>query len=108
MGWEKKIYSMLLRLADIWVNIMIEIEKKTGITDAECEHMDVYYTENTFKPGPNLLNQGIKPGFAHNTLLLSELDREVAEFLKARAKMFRKSQIEVINDLVREKMAVGT
>ena len=47
---------------------MTEIEKKTGMTDAECEHLDNYYTTNAFEPGPNLLKQGVKPGFARNTL----------------------------------------
>jgi len=86
---------------------MTEIEKKTGISDAECEHLDNYYTKNTFEPGPNLLKKGIKPGFAHNTLLLNELDKDVAEYLYKQAETFHKSQIEVINDLVREKLAVN-
>jgi hypothetical protein len=86
---------------------MTEMEKKTGMTDAECEYWDNYYTENTFDPGPNLLKEGVKPGFAHNTLLLDKLDREVAEYLHTQAKTFHKSQTEVINDLVREKLAVG-
>ena len=80
------------------------MEKKTGMTDTECEYWDNYYTENTFEPGPNLLKQGVKPGFAHNTLLLSELDREVAEYLRTQAKTFHKSQAEIINELVREKL----
>ena len=83
---------------------MTELEKKTGMTDTECEYWDNYYTENTFEPGPNLLKQGVKPGFAHNTLLLSELDREVAEYLRTQAKTFHKSQAEIINELVREKL----
>ena len=95
---------------------MTEIEKKTGITDAECEHLDNYYTENTFKAGPNLLNQGIKPGFAretslqeaHNTLLLNDLDKEVAEYLNVQSKAFHKSQVQIINDLVREKLAAAS
>ena len=86
---------------------MTEIEKKTGMTDAECEYWDDFYTKNTFEPGPNLLKQGVKPGFARNTLMLDELDREVVEYLSAQAKTFHKSQIQVINDLVREKLAVG-
>ena len=85
---------------------MTEIEKKTGITDAECENWDNYYTENTFEPGPNLLKQGVRPGFAHNTLLLDKLDRDVAEYLRNQAHILHKSQTEVINDLVREKLAV--
>jgi hypothetical protein len=86
---------------------MTDIEKKTGITDAECEALDKYYTENAFEAGPNLLKQGVKPGFAHNTLLLNELDKEVAEYLRNQAKTFCKSQIQVINDLVHEKLAVS-
>jgi hypothetical protein len=86
---------------------MTEVEKKTGITDAECEYWDDYYTANAFEPGPNLLKQGVKPGFAHNTLLLNELDRDVAEYLRIQAQTAHKSRIEVINDLVREKLAVG-
>jgi len=86
---------------------MTEIEKKTGMTDAECEHLDNYYTENTFEAGPNLLKLGVKPGFAHNTLLLNELDKEVAEYLYLKAKEFHKSKVEIINELVREKITVS-
>jgi len=86
---------------------MTEIEKKTGMTNTECEYLDNYYTKNTFEPGPNLLKQGVKPGFVRNTLLLSELDKEVAEYIQNQAKIFQKSKIEVINDLVHEKLAVS-
>ena len=87
---------------------MTEIEKKTEMTDAECEYLDDYYTKNTFEAGPNLLKLGVKPGFAHNTLLLSELDTEVAEYLYKQAETFHKSQVEIINELVREKLIAGT
>ena len=86
---------------------MTEIEEKTGMTDAECEYLDDFYTKNTFEPGPNLLKRGVKPGFAHNTLLLDELDWEVLKYLHAQAKTFHKSHTQVINDLVREKLAVS-
>ena len=86
---------------------MTKIEQKTGITDAECEYLDDYYTKNTFEPGPNLLKQGVKPGFAHNTLLLNDLDREAAEYLRKQAQVYQKSHISVINELIREKLAVG-
>jgi len=55
---------------------MTEIEKKTGMTEAECEYWDDFYTKNTFEPGQNLSEQGVTPGFAHNTLLLDKLDQE--------------------------------
>jgi hypothetical protein len=85
---------------------MTEIERKTGMTDAGCEHWDEYYTKNAFEPGPNLLKQGVKPGFAHNTLLLNELDQDVAEYLRSQAKAARISQTKVINDLIREKLTI--
>jgi len=86
---------------------MTDAEKKTGMTDAECEYWDNYYSNNTFEPGPNLLKEGVKPGFAHNALLLSELAPEVAEYLRAQSKAFQKSQSDIINDLVREKLTAG-
>ena len=86
---------------------MTEVEKKTGMTDAECDYLDNYYTESIFEPGPDLLKKGVKPGFAHNTLLLNELDIDVVEYLHTQAKAFHKSQTEIINDIVREKLAVA-
>jgi hypothetical protein len=88
---------------------MTEIERRTGMTDAECEYWDEYITnEKNIKLGENLLEKGFKPGFAHNSLLLKKLDKEAAEYLQTQALLFHKSEIEVINDLIREKIAVGT
>jgi hypothetical protein len=105
-----------------------DIEKETGMTDAECEYWDKYITnpENPVQLGPNLLKLGIKPGFAHvcstephggvepevrgsplDYLPLKKLDQDVAEYLRKQAAAFHKSQTEIINDLVREKLAVG-
>jgi hypothetical protein len=86
---------------------MTEIEKETGMTDAECEYWDDYFTKNPYEPGPNLLKLGIKPGFAHEALQLSELDKEVFVYLCGQAERFHKSPAQVINDLVHEKLAVG-
>jgi len=86
---------------------MTEIEKKTGMTDAECEYWDDYFTNNSYEPGPNLLKLGINPGFANKALQLSELDKEVFEYLCVQAERFHKSHTQVINDLVHEKLAVG-
>ena len=44
------------------------IEKETGMTDAECEYWDEYFTKRDYEPGPNLMKLGIKPGFAHKYL----------------------------------------
>ena len=46
---------------------MTDIEKLTGMTDAECEYWDKHIIENTVEPGPNLLKLGIKPGFAQTS-----------------------------------------
>jgi len=62
---------------------MTDIEKLTGMTDAECEYWDKHIIENTVEPGPNLLKLGIKPGFAH------------------------KSPEEIIGDFAHEKLVVG-
>ena len=57
---------------------MTEIEKRTGMTDDECEYWDRHIIENEVEVGPNLLKLGIKPGFANKALFLNELDKEVA------------------------------
>jgi len=56
---------------------MTEVEKETGMTDAECEFWDDYITKNPVHLGPDLVKMGIKPGFAHNYLPLNELDHDV-------------------------------
>ncbi|MDR1858991.1 MAG: hypothetical protein LBQ69_05925 [Treponema sp.] len=86
---------------------MTDIEKLTGMADAECEYWDKHIIENTVEPGPNLLKLGIKPGFAHKALQLSELDKEVFAYLCVQAEKFHKTHTQVINDLVREKLAVA-
>jgi hypothetical protein len=88
---------------------MTEIEKETGMTEAECGYWDEYITnpKNPVHLGPDLSKLGIKPGFAHNYLPLNELDHDVIEYLRKQAAAFHKNQIQIINDLVREKLAVG-
>jgi hypothetical protein len=86
---------------------MTEIEKETGMTDAECEYWDEYITKNPVHLGPDLVKMGVKPGLAHDYLPLNELDKDVMEYLRKQSTTFHKSKIQVINDLVREKLAVG-
>jgi len=86
---------------------MTEIEKRTGMTDAECEYWDKHIIENTVELGPNLLKLGIKPGFVNKSLQLSELDKDVFLYLCVQAEKFHKSHTQVINDLVHEKLAVA-
>ena len=77
------------------------------MTDSECEYWDDYFTNTPYEPGSNLLELGIKPGFVHKALLLHELDEDVAEYLRIQAEISHKSQTQVINDLVHEKLAAG-
>jgi hypothetical protein len=86
---------------------MTEIEKETGMTDAECEYWDEFITKNPVKLGPDLVKYGIKPGYARHYLPLNELDRDVIEYLRKQAATYHKSQIQIINDLIREKLSVG-
>ena len=86
---------------------MTEIEKETGMTDAECEYWAEYITKNHVHLGPDLVKFGVKPGFAHDYLPLNELDHDVMEYLCKQAAVLHKSRIQIINDLVREKLAVG-
>jgi hypothetical protein len=81
---------------------MTDIEKLTGMTDAECEYWDKHIIENTVEPGPNLLKLGIKPGFVNKSLQLSELDKDVFAYLSVQSEKFHKSYTQVINNLVNE------
>jgi len=47
---------------------MTEIEKETGMTNAECEYWDEYIIKNPVHLGPDLVKLGVKPGFAHDYL----------------------------------------
>ena len=86
---------------------MTEIEKQTGMTDAECEYWDRHIIENEVEPGPNLIKLGIKTGFANSILVLNELDKKVIAYLCTQADKFNKSHTQVFNELVHEKLAVG-
>jgi hypothetical protein len=83
---------------------MTEIEKKTGMTDAECEYLDNMITNSDFEPGPNLVEQGVRPGFARNTLLLSDLDWEVVEYVRSQAAATHRTHAQIISDLVRREL----
>ena len=85
---------------------MTEIEKETGMTDAECEYWSDFITNNPVQLGPDLVQMGIKPGFARYYLPLMELDNDVMEYLRKQSTIFHKSHIQIINDLVREKLTV--
>ncbi len=86
---------------------MTDIEKRTGMTDAECEYWDKHIIDNDVELGPNLLKLGIKPGSVNKFLQLSELDKDVFSYLCIQAEKFHKKPTQVINDLVHEKLAIG-
>ena len=87
---------------------MTEIEKKTGMTDAECEYWDEYFTNQNYEPsGSNLLDLGIKPGMASKALIFKQLDSEAAAYLRTLEDKLHKSYIQIINELIHEKIAVG-
>jgi len=86
---------------------MTEIEKKTGMTDAECEYLDNYFTNQKYEPkGPNLLDFGIKPGMAGKFLQFNELHKEVIRYLYLQSEKNKKTPAQVVNELVQEKLAV--
>jgi hypothetical protein len=84
---------------------MTEIEKKTGMTDAECEYWDNYVSTHPFEPGPNLLAQGIKPGTAHNSLFLNVQDKSVINYLETLSKKSNQTPSQVATSLIQKEMA---
>ena len=72
------------------------------MTEEEAEYWDEYYTKNTIMPDLN------KPGFfARKYGMTVKLDPETTKFLAAQAEATKKSFSEIINELVREKIAVA-
>ncbi|MCL1993503.1 MAG: hypothetical protein FWG66_11220 [Spirochaetes bacterium] len=86
---------------------MTEIEEETGMTEAECEYWDEFITNNPVKLGADLARHGIKPGFARHYLPLNELDIDVIDYLRKQSVSSSKSHVQIINELVREKLAVN-
>jgi hypothetical protein len=83
---------------------MTGIERKTGMTDAECAYLDNLITSSDIEPGPNLVEQGVRPGFAHTTLVLSGLDSDVIDYLRAQAAATRRTQAQIVGDLIRKEL----
>ncbi|MDR2941266.1 MAG: hypothetical protein LBV17_01560 [Treponema sp.] len=86
---------------------MTEVEKGTGMMDAECVYWDDYVTKNPVNLGPDLAKLGIKSDLAHDYFPLNELEHDLMEYLRKRSTAFHKNQIQIINDLVREKLAIA-
>jgi predicted HicB family RNase H-like nuclease len=72
------------------------------MTDEEAEYWDEYFTKNTIMPDLS------KPGFfARKYGMTVRLDPETTQFLAAQAEATHKSFAQIINELVREKIAVS-
>ncbi|MDR0289846.1 MAG: hypothetical protein LBI06_02820 [Treponema sp.] len=73
---------------------------KHGIDEAE--YWDEYYTENTIMPDMS------QPGFfARKYGMMVRLDPETTQFLATQAETTHKSFAQIINELVKEKIAVS-
>ncbi|MDR0320323.1 MAG: hypothetical protein LBI28_02355 [Treponema sp.] len=72
------------------------------MTDDEAEYWDEYFTNNTIMPDMS------KPGgFARKYGMTVKLDPETTRFLAAHAEATNKTFAEIINELVKEKIAVS-
>ena len=72
------------------------------MTDEEAEALDKYYTENTIMPVRG------KPGlFAERKTQMFAVDALSAQYFTAKATAEHKSTMEVIGEMVREKIAVA-
>jgi hypothetical protein len=70
----------------------------TDLTDEEYDALDEYYTKNTIMPVG-------KPGFfARNGLVLGDVAPDTAAYLRAQATVSHKTQAEIVDALVREKL----
>jgi hypothetical protein len=74
------------------------------MTDEEYDALDEYYTKNPPKVDP------AKRGgmFTRQRELLDSLDQVAADYIRTRADADRKLPVQIIGDLVREKMAQAT
>jgi hypothetical protein len=72
------------------------------MTDEEAEILDKYYTENTIMPVRG------KPGlFAERKARMFAVDALSAQYLTAKAAAEHKTTMEIIGELVREKIAAA-
>jgi len=73
------------------------------MTDEEAETLDKYYTENTIMPIEG------KPGlFAERKAHMFAVDELSAQYFLAKAAAEHKTTMEIIGELVREKIAIST
>jgi hypothetical protein len=72
------------------------------MTDEEAEYLDDLWTRTTPE-----IDAG-RPGyFARKGLVLGKVAPDVAEYLRSQSAVTHRAQADIINDLVREKIAVS-
>ena len=81
---------------------MTEIEKETGMTDAECEYWDDYFTKNPPKVDPSK-----NGGFAKKSLGMIALDRLSEDYLLTKSIATHKTPTELVSEMVRERIAAS-
>jgi len=72
------------------------------MTDEEAEALDKYYTENTIMPAKG------KPGlFAERKTQMFAVDALSAQYFMAKATAEHKTTMEIISEMVRERIAAS-
>jgi hypothetical protein len=79
---------------------MTDMEKVTGMTDADCEVWDDYYTRNP--PDIDVSKNRVK-----QQTLTVELKGSSAAYIKTAAETAHKTPAQIIGELVREKLAAA-
>jgi hypothetical protein len=73
------------------------------MTDEEAEYLDDLWTSAT--PEIDVSRPGY---FARKGLVLGKVAPDVAEYLRSQSAVTHRTQADIVNDLVREKIAVST
>jgi hypothetical protein len=72
------------------------------MTDKEAEYLDDLWTRTTPEIDPG------KPGyFARKSLIMGNLDPDVAEYLRVQAAATGQTQAQIASSIIREKFAKG-
>jgi hypothetical protein len=77
------------------------------MTEEEADMLDEYYSTHPVKAGPNLMKQGMKPGFTHDPGRVVTLDALSATYISARAEAEHHTPAEVVAEMVRREMALA-
>jgi hypothetical protein len=79
------------------------------MTDEEANILDEYYTENTIMPiGPNGSGAYTKWRHKNNVKHIIAVDEAAAKYLQSKAFATRKTPSEIVQDMIRNEMAVQT